>query len=52
MDSSAFAAVDADGSGVAVADVVWSKNHLYRDINILPSLVCVAMPLYFALNED
>jgi hypothetical protein len=34
MDSSAFAAVDADGSGVAVADVVWSKNHPYRDINI------------------
>jgi len=27
------------------------KTHPYRDINILSSIVCVTMPLYFASNE-
>jgi hypothetical protein len=45
-----------DVANTAKPDTImgWScsqKTHLCCDIKILPSIVCVTMPLYFASNE-
>jgi len=48
-------AVESNGLVTAqwnyVANPSGQKTHPYRDINILSSIVCVTMPLYFASNE-